>query len=52
LAESEELERKAAQQLDINESVVVKHLDNLKDKGVLERIGGTRGTGQKNRSGG
>ena len=27
----------------INESAVSKHLDNLKKKGIIKRIGGTRG---------
>ena len=32
-----------AEKLLINESAVIKHLDILKKKGVLKRIGGTRG---------
>ena len=32
-----------AEQLAINESAVKKHLNNLKDAGWLERVGGTRG---------
>ena len=35
--------RVIAQKLGINESAVKKHLNNLKEKGVLKRIGGTRG---------
>ncbi len=35
--------RAMAEQLSINESAVKKHLNNLKDAGWLERIGGTRG---------
>ncbi|WP_139018659.1 ATP-binding protein, partial [Acinetobacter baumannii] len=35
--------RAMAEQLAINESAVKKHLNNLKDAGWLERIGGTRG---------
>ena len=35
--------RAMAEQLGINESAVKKHLNNLKDAGWLERIGGTRG---------
>ena len=35
--------RTIAQQLNINESAVLKHLELLKDKGYIERIGGTRG---------
>ncbi len=35
--------RYMAEQLGINESAVKKHLNNLKDAGWLERIGGTRG---------
>ncbi|GAL67999.1 winged helix-turn-helix domain-containing protein [Jejuia pallidilutea] len=29
--------------LHINESAIQKHLNNLKEKGFIERIGGTRG---------
>lgn len=32
-----------AEVLHINESAIQKHLNNLKEKGFLERIGGTRG---------
>jgi len=32
-----------SEELKINESAVSKHLESLKDKGALERIGGTRG---------
>ena len=35
--------RRLAKELNINPSAVTKHLDALKDKGVLRRIGGTRG---------
>jgi ATP-dependent DNA helicase RecG len=35
--------RAIAQQLNINESAVLKHIEILKDKGFIERIGGTRG---------
>ena len=35
--------RAMAEQLSINESAVKKHLNNLKDAGWLERVGGTRG---------
>ena len=35
--------RYMAEQLGINESAVKKHLNNLKDAGWLERLGGTRG---------
>ena len=35
--------RDMAEQLAINESAVKKHLNNLKDAGWLERVGGTRG---------
>ena len=35
--------RDMAVQLGINESAVKKHLNNLKDAGWLERVGGTRG---------
>lgn len=35
--------RALAKELNINPSAVTKHLDALKDKGVLKRIGGTRG---------
>ena len=35
--------RDIAEQLKINESAVKKHLEILKDKGYIERIGGTRG---------
>jgi len=35
--------RKIAKILDIADSAVKKHLDTLKQKGVLVRIGGTRG---------
>ena len=35
--------RAMAEQLSINESAVKKHLNNLKDAGWLERLGGTRG---------
>ena len=32
-----------AKELNINQSAVIKHLDNLKSMGILARIGGTRG---------
>jgi ATP-dependent DNA helicase RecG len=35
--------RNVAKELNINPSAVIKHLDALKQKGVLKRIGGTRG---------
>jgi ATP-dependent DNA helicase RecG len=35
--------RNLALQLNINESAVLKHLDNLKKNEIIERIGGTRG---------
>jgi len=35
--------KKIAQVLDINQSAVLKHLDTLKKKGILIRVGGTRG---------
>ena len=35
--------RTLAEKLNINDSAVKKHLNNLKDKGILERVGGTRG---------
>ncbi|GHV59651.1 hypothetical protein FACS1894182_14070 [Bacteroidia bacterium] len=35
--------RALAKQLDINDSAVLKHLDNLKKRGIIERIGKTRG---------
>ncbi len=38
------LEKEAiADELHINQSAVIKHLNTSKEKGVLERIGGTRG---------
>lgn len=42
-ANSKISKRKLAVQLDINVSAAQDHLDILKEKGVLERIGGTRG---------
>jgi len=35
--------RKMAEKLGLNNSTVVEHLNSLKGKGVLERVGGTRG---------
>lgn len=35
--------RALAEQLGINESAAKKHLNALKTKGVLKRVGGTRG---------
>jgi predicted HTH transcriptional regulator len=35
--------RSLAEQLDINQSALQKHLNHLKDAGWLERMGGTRG---------
>ena len=35
--------RQIAQRLDINDSAVIKHIKALREKGVLKRIGGTRG---------
>lgn len=32
-----------AEVLHINESAIQKHLNNLKDAGFMERVGGTRG---------
>ncbi|WP_373056472.1 MULTISPECIES: hypothetical protein [Flavobacteriaceae] len=32
-----------AEVLQINESAIQKHLNNLKDASLIERIGGTRG---------
>ncbi len=29
--------------LSINRSAILKHINNLKNKGVLKRVGGTRG---------
>ncbi len=44
IAENNEISyRNMAQKLSINESAVKKHLNNLKDKGILKRVGGTRG---------
>ena len=35
--------RTLAEKLNINDSAVKKHLNNLKEKGILKRVGGTRG---------
>jgi len=35
--------RTLAKELNINDSAVKKHLNNLKEKGILKRVGGTRG---------
>ncbi len=35
--------RALAKKLNINESAVKKHLNALKEKGVIKRVGGTRG---------
>jgi len=35
--------KKIAKILDINQSAVLKHLEKLKEMGVIERVGGTRG---------
>ena len=35
--------RTLAEELNINDSAVKKHLNNLKEKGILKRVGGTRG---------
>ena len=35
--------RAIAEQMNINESAVLKHVEILKEKGYIERIGGTRG---------
>ena len=43
VAENTISRRKLADDLDINESAVKKHLNTLKNKGVLKRIRGTRG---------
>jgi ATP-dependent DNA helicase RecG len=40
-----------AKQLNINESAVLKHLEMLKQKGYIERIGGTRGFWKINNNG-
>lgn len=40
--------RQLAQILKINHSAVDKHIESLKSKGVLEKIGGTRGHWQVN----
>lgn len=42
--------RNVAEKLKINESAVKKHLNILKDKGYIERIGGTRGYWKVNNS--
>lgn len=36
--------RAIADKMDINESAVLKHVEILKEKGYIERIGGTRGS--------
>jgi len=36
--------REIAEKLNINESATLKHIDALKKKGYIERIGGTRGS--------
>ena len=35
--------RAIAEKLNINESAVLKQIESLKAKGILERVGGTRG---------
>jgi len=35
--------RKMAERLGLNNSTIVEHIDSLKEKGVLERVGKTRG---------
>ena len=35
--------KEIARRLDINQSAVIKHIDSLKQKGAIERTGGTRG---------
>ncbi|MCD4697954.1 MAG: winged helix-turn-helix transcriptional regulator [Bacteroidales bacterium] len=35
--------RTIAEKLEINESAVLKHINALKEKGVIQRVGGTRG---------
>lgn len=35
--------RNLAKKLEINDSAIKKHLENLKQAGVVERVGGTRG---------
>ncbi|MCK4619606.1 MAG: winged helix-turn-helix domain-containing protein, partial [Desulfobacterales bacterium] len=35
--------RAIAKKLDINDSAVDKHIKSLKEKGILKRVGGTRG---------
>jgi ATP-dependent DNA helicase RecG len=42
-ADSKITYRQLAQMLEINDSAVIKHIKTLKEKGVLKRIGGTRG---------
>lgn len=42
--------RGIAKKLEINVSAVQKHIEKLKEKGILERIGGTRGHWQVNLS--
>ena len=32
-----------AKKLNINESAIIKHMKTLREKGVLERVDGTRG---------
>jgi len=44
LAKDDKISRRAiAEQMGINESAVLKHIEILKEKGYIERIGGTRG---------
>lgn len=35
--------RKIAEQLELNNSTVAEHINSFKEKGVLKRVGGTRG---------
>ena len=35
--------RTLAEKLQINDSAIKKHLNNLKERGILKRVGGTRG---------
>ncbi len=35
--------KRISELLDINQSAIIKHIDTLKQKGLLRRVGGTRG---------
>lgn len=44
IVKNDRISRRAlAKELKINESAVLKHIEILKEKGYIERIGGTRG---------